>query len=260
MEWNEHDLNDEKMKRKKFTVEEDELLRELVKQHGEKSWIVIAKQLEGRTPLQVRDRWKNYLCPTIKNDPWTAQDDTMLFHYVMQFGPHWAQISKMMPGRTDVNLKNRWAQVRRCWNKGAPGIDLDASTVPFQSPYSTPAQQGMYTAVQTKPGIVLPCTPTANVITQPNPPCSDSNVSTENSSPDCRNEPINSQINTNQAEAIVEVKAQNASENQLINIFGDQSPIKSPTSYQISSPTEILNSTSENANFEVYESSYWTFI
>lgn len=131
------------IRRKKFTSEEDALIRELIPKLGDKNWMMMSKHLPGRTPRQVRDRWKNYLCPTITNDPWTAADDTLLYKYVMQYGPHWVTIAKLMPGRTDSNLKNRWSLMRRCWNKASPHQDTDPTNLRFQAPYAHTMQISM---------------------------------------------------------------------------------------------------------------------
>ena len=96
-----------------FSKEEDDLIRFLVMKHGEKSWRFVSSQLHGRTPRQCRERWKNYLCPTVRNAPWCAEEDNRLLQLVQDMGPQWARIAAMLGSRTDVNVKNRWVLLKR---------------------------------------------------------------------------------------------------------------------------------------------------
>lgn len=62
---------------------------------------------------QCRERYNKYLSPGMKNGPWTVEEDALLKEKVEVFGCHWAVIVKYFPGRSDVNLKNRWSVLRR---------------------------------------------------------------------------------------------------------------------------------------------------
>ena len=97
----------------KFTPEEDELLKEQVKEHGEKGWRKIAEHLPGRTARQCRERWVNYLTPKVSLAPWTAEEDLLLNSLVAEHGKQWSKISSFFPSRTDVQLKNRYNSVKR---------------------------------------------------------------------------------------------------------------------------------------------------
>lgn len=112
-----------KTHRKKFTKEEDNLIRQLIAKHGDKNWIIIANYLENRTPRQVRDRWKNYLSPAIKEEPWTCDDDVLLYQLYIQLGPRWAQIARVMRNHTENSVKNRWGSMRRYWTKISSSTD-----------------------------------------------------------------------------------------------------------------------------------------
>ena len=97
----------------KFSPEEDELLKEQVKENGEKGWRKIAEHLPGRTARQCRERWVNYLSPNVSLAPWTAEEDILLNTLVAEHGKHWSKISSFFPSRTDVQLKNRYNSVKR---------------------------------------------------------------------------------------------------------------------------------------------------
>lgn len=45
------------------------------------------------------------------NEPWTKEEDDLLEQKFNEMGPHWAKMAAFFPGRTDVNLKNRWSSL-----------------------------------------------------------------------------------------------------------------------------------------------------
>ena len=101
----------------KFTPEEDELIRQFVGQHGVNQWDAVAKSLDQRTPRQCRDRWKHYLSPLVSHNEFTIDEDKNLIQLCMTIGPQWSALTKFFPGRTDVNLKNRWNKLQRNYKK-----------------------------------------------------------------------------------------------------------------------------------------------
>lgn len=104
----------ERNKKRKFTQEEDEKLRELVQTHGQKQWDVIARNIgSDRTARQCRDRWKHYLNPNVSQKEWTITEDRLLLTCTQKYGAQWAALVKFFPGRTDINLKNRWNKLQR---------------------------------------------------------------------------------------------------------------------------------------------------
>jgi hypothetical protein len=45
----------------------------------------------------------------VTNRPWSAEEEALLTSKVAEFGPKWSQIAVSFEGRSDVNVKNRWA-------------------------------------------------------------------------------------------------------------------------------------------------------
>ena len=95
-------------KRKPFTKREDDLLKQLVKDLGDRDWSRIAKRMPHRTAKQCRDRYKNYLSSDFKVGPWSESEVAQLKSLVAQLGPRWVEISQILVGRSPNDIKNRW--------------------------------------------------------------------------------------------------------------------------------------------------------
>lgn len=105
-----NDVMRPKPPRRQFTYEEDKALREAVAKYGE-NWEQIAADMKGRTVRQCRDRWNKYLSPEIKDTIWMDEEDDRLLALIEQHGTKWARLSQFFPGRSDINIKNRYKQL-----------------------------------------------------------------------------------------------------------------------------------------------------
>jgi hypothetical protein len=92
----------------RFSAVEDEMLKKLVKAHGEGYWSLIAKKMPGLNRKQIRDRYVNYLKKTRLDTAFTAEEDTTILRLVKEKGKCWSSIAEELVGRTPIMVKNHF--------------------------------------------------------------------------------------------------------------------------------------------------------
>lgn len=90
-------------------TEEDEALKAAVKIHGTKSWAVVSTRVPGRTGKQCRERWTSKLDPSVRQEPWSKQEDAKLISSQAKYGGRWSKIARSLPGRSEAAAKQRFA-------------------------------------------------------------------------------------------------------------------------------------------------------
>jgi len=95
-----------------WSSEEDDILLRAVEKYGEKNWQLIADELESRTGQQCLHRWLKTLKPGIHKGKWNDEEDKQLDIATQSYGVgNWSLICKHVPGRTDVQCRERYMNV-----------------------------------------------------------------------------------------------------------------------------------------------------
>lgn len=107
------------VKRGKWSKQEDDRLRQIVSTHDhktERTWELASKSMDfTRNIIQCRARWKNYLDPSLRLEPWTAEEDEHLLYLHADFGNSWKKFSSTstLVGRSPQRIKRRYAQLTK---------------------------------------------------------------------------------------------------------------------------------------------------
>ncbi|BAT00659.1 Os07g0222501 [Oryza sativa Japonica Group] len=145
-----------------WTREEDEVLRQMVRHHGDCKWTEIAKSLPSQTGKQCRERWTNHLYSEIKvplvicvvlRDPSSLSMQFYSWNFFRlcktpgNFIPPLEAIVRWLLGWSENTVKNHWNPTKRSLNskqrlrkknseKAAPGqpSHLEECICSFQNP------------------------------------------------------------------------------------------------------------------------------
>jgi hypothetical protein len=128
----------------KFTLDEDVALREIVNRLGTYDWSLVASQMPGRTARQCRERWNNYVNPTLENVPWTPEEDLLLDAKFELHGTKWQVISTFFPSRSRNDIIHHWLQRQRKLARANPSKPkLPEMPVPTAPSVDKPRREGI---------------------------------------------------------------------------------------------------------------------
>lgn len=105
-----------KSHKSRFTSEEDDHLLALYKKYGD-NWDKISSEMPYRNKRQCRERYKNYLNPSLRIDNWTEEEDQLLIQKFKEIGPHWNSITSFFPLRSSNGVRNRLVKLLKTKQK-----------------------------------------------------------------------------------------------------------------------------------------------
>ena len=76
-------------------------------------WPTIADAVPNRTAKQCRERYVNQLTSTLKKSDWTEREDATLVRLYQVHGTKWSLMAKILGGRSDNGIKNRYHYLKR---------------------------------------------------------------------------------------------------------------------------------------------------
>jgi len=100
--------NERTFKRGPWTAEEDALLIDYVKKHGERHWNCVQNTGLIRCGKSCRLRWTNHLHPDLKKGAFSPEEERIVLELHAKLGNKWSKIAAELPGRTDNEVKNFW--------------------------------------------------------------------------------------------------------------------------------------------------------
>jgi hypothetical protein len=112
----------------KWSATEDEQLRKAIHDFGLSSWQRIGQAVSTRSGKQCRERWLGQLAPTVSKDEWQPEEDSLLLRAHVSAGNRWTRIAAQLPGRSPLNVKNRWSWLMR----HSVGEDRLVAPLPFR--------------------------------------------------------------------------------------------------------------------------------
>ncbi|KAK4764648.1 hypothetical protein SAY86_025738 [Trapa natans] len=144
-----------------WTPQEDDVLREQVRVHGTDNWSIIASKFKGKTTRQCRRRWCTYLNSDFKKGGWSPEEDVLLCEAQKVFGNRWTEIAKVVSGRTDNAVKNRFTTLCKkrakcealakennasCINQNGKRVTICSTSNSSQATVSTPMNKMLRSA------------------------------------------------------------------------------------------------------------------
>ena len=105
-------------KKGQWSIQEDKLLEQWIKENGPRKWNQCGKFIQGRSGKQCREHWNNCLNPELVKGEWTSEEDFLIMYFYEQCNGSWKKIIPLFNGRTENSIKNRFfSQLRKIARK-----------------------------------------------------------------------------------------------------------------------------------------------
>jgi len=96
-------------KHRKWTLEEDDLLRSAFHTVQGRRWGLIANIVGSRSPIQCLHRWNMQLRPGLAHGAWTKEEDAQVMAWVSLHGPKmWTKCAEQLGIRSSKQCRERW--------------------------------------------------------------------------------------------------------------------------------------------------------
>jgi hypothetical protein len=103
---------------RRFTLEEDERLGNLVNTFGENEWVKIANQMPGRDPDSCRRRYNDLVQRIPRKQAWATDEDNYIRQAVQVYSKNYLiEAQKVLTRRTKSEIKARCKQLERPGNQ-----------------------------------------------------------------------------------------------------------------------------------------------
>ena len=102
-----------------WTEKEDEKLKQILSKEdkrNERVWDKASKAMGfTRNSIQCRERWNNFLDPSLRFDPWTDEEDACLLRLQAECGNKWKQFTSepLLRGRSAERIRRRCKILKR---------------------------------------------------------------------------------------------------------------------------------------------------
>jgi hypothetical protein len=96
------------LKKGSWSKDEDARILSGINLYG-RHWSTIAKNLfANRNAKQIRDRYINYLDPSVNKGKFSISEDIIIFELFNTYGPKWSLIQRHLKNRSSDAIKNRY--------------------------------------------------------------------------------------------------------------------------------------------------------
>ena len=90
---------------------EDEILKAAVMKYGKNQWARISSLLVRKSPKQCKQRWYEWLDPSIKKTAWTREEEEKLLHLAKIMPTQWRTIAGCLDGRTPTQCLQHYEKL-----------------------------------------------------------------------------------------------------------------------------------------------------
>lgn len=91
--------------------------------------------MPGRTPEQLSAKWYRSHEPKMDSKTWTDEETKILIEGFHELGGKWVQIARLLPGRTDKAVRNRFMRQMKKEERAAaadPNVNIHRGNIIYR--------------------------------------------------------------------------------------------------------------------------------